>query len=337
MIDKINKLKKNINNHKNYNINDIEKFRIKFLGKNGIINSLFKKLKKIPPYNRKNIGHSINKIKKKIKKKIKYDKILFKKKISSYKEDLTKPGKNLELGSIHPISIIINKIIDIFYHIGFLLVEGFEIENDWYNFTSLNIPINHPSRDMQDTFFIKNNPNLMLRTHTSSIQIRYMEKNFPPIRIISSGKVYRNEPVSSRSHFMFHQIEGLYVNKGVTFSDLKQIIQYFIFNIFNKKKIRLRPSYFPFTEPSAEIDIFLGIEKEENYRITKGTGWIEIMGCGMVDPQVLKNVNIDSNIYSGFAFGIGIERISFLIYKIPDIRKFFENDIQFLKQFKKEF
>ena len=249
--------------------------------------------------------------------------------------DLTRPGEPVEIGSRHPISIVKNQIIEIFSNIGFNVSEGPEMEDDWHNFTALNLPEYHPARDMQDTFFIQTDPEeILLRTHTSSVQVRYMEDNQPPIRTISPGRVFRNEAISARSHCIFHQVEGLYIDKGVSFADLKQTLLYFTKQLFGKSKIRLRPSYFPFTEPSAEVDIYWGLETETDYRITKGTGWLEIMGCGMVDPNVLKNCNIDPNEYSGFAFGMGIERIAMLLYQISDIRMFYENDVRFLNQFK---
>ncbi len=250
------------------------------------------------------------------------------------KEDLTRPAFPLELGSRHPINLVKNRIIEIFKSIGFAVADGPEIEDDWHNFTALNLPEYHPARDMQDTFFIEQNPDILLRTHTSSVQTRYMEENQPPIRILSPGRVFRNEAISSRSHCIFHQIEGLYIDENVSFADLKQTIQFFTTELFGKSKIRMRPSFFPFTEPSAEIDVYWGLNSETDYRITKGTGWLEIMGCGMVDPAVLKNVNIDSEKYSGYAFGMGIERITMLLYQMSDIRMFFENDIRTLEQFK---
>ncbi len=238
------------------------------------------------------------------------------------------------LGSRHPISLVKNQIIDIFSTIGFNVSEGPEIEDDWHNFTALNLPEYHPARDMQDTFFIQTSPDILLRTHTSSVQVRYMENNKPPIRTISPGRVFRNEDISSRSHCIFHQVEGLYIDKNVSFADLKQTLLYFTKEMFGKSKIRLRPSYFPFTEPSAEVDIYWGLKTETDYRITKGTGWLEIMGCGMVDPNVLKNCGINPEQYNGFAFGMGIERIAMLLYQIGDIRMFYENDVRFLEQFK---
>jgi phenylalanyl-tRNA synthetase alpha chain len=224
-----------------------------------------------------------------------------------------------------------------FSNIGFNVSEGPEIEDDWHNFTALNLPEYHPARDMQDTFFIQTNPDVLLRTHTSSVQVRYMENNKPPIRTISPGRVFRNEAISGRSHCFFHQVEGLYIDQDVSFADLKQTLQYFTKEMFGKSKIRLRPSYFPFTEPSAEVDVYWGLETETDYKMTKGTGWLEIMGCGMVDPNVLTNCGIDASTYSGFAFGMGIDRIALLLHQISDIRMFSENDVRFLEQFKSAF
>ena len=251
--------------------------------------------------------------------------------------DLTRPGMPMALGARHPISLVKNRIIEIFSRIGFNVSQGPEIEDDWHNFTALNLPQHHPARDMQDTFFIQTDPDILLRTHTSSVQVRYMEEHKPPIRTISPGRVYRNEAISARSHCFFHQIEGLYVDKEVSFADLKQTLSYFTTELFGTSKIRLRPSYFPFTEPSAEVDVYWGLETETDYKMTKGTGWLEIMGCGMVDPNVLKNCGIDPNEYSGFAFGMGIDRIALLLHQIPDIRLLSENDIRFLEQFKSSF
>ena len=248
--------------------------------------------------------------------------------------DYTLPADFLKIGSRHPISIVKNKIIDIFSKIGFDISEGPEIEDDWHNFTALNLPEYHPARDMQDTFYVSKNPDYLLRTHTSSVQIRHMENNEPPLRTISPGRVYRNEDISARSHCFFHQIEGLYIDENVSFVDLKQTLLHFTKQLFGKSKIRLRPSYFPFTEPSAELDIYWGLNSEADHRITKGTGWLEILGCGMVDPNVLENCKIDPNKFSGYAFGMGIERITMLLYQIEDIRTFYENDVRFLQQFK---
>jgi phenylalanyl-tRNA synthetase alpha chain len=248
--------------------------------------------------------------------------------------DLTRPGTPYELGAIHPINAIRDEIVDIFKRIGFNISTGPEIEDDWHNFSALNFPEEHPARDMQDTFFVQRNPDWALRTHTSSVQVRAMESAQPPIRTISPGRVFRNEAISARSHCIFHQIEGLYIDKGVSFADLKQVLMYFAQEFFGKAKIRMRPSYFPFTEPSAEVDVYWGLENEIDYKITKGTGWLEVMGCGMVDPNVLKASGIDPEVYTGYAFGMGIERIAMNRCQIPDIRLFTENDKRFLEQFK---
>tara|TARA_B100001173_G_C16016479_1_gene559944 strand:+ start:458 stop:1477 length:1020 start_codon:yes stop_codon:yes gene_type:complete len=336
MISQIEKKIKEASAFKAKDLKELEDFRIKFLGKKGYISYFFSEFKKVNSSEKKAYGLAINELKKITLQKLED----FKSKSSSKNnlnikiEDLTRPVSLLELGSRHPISIIRDKIIDIFYKIGFNISEGPEMEDDWHNFTALNLPQHHPARDMQDTFFINKNPDLLLRTHTSSVQIRHMENNKPPIRTISPGRVYRNEDISARSHCFFHQIEGLYIDKQVSFADLKQTLIYFTKELFGKSKIRLRPSYFPFTEPSAEVDIYWGLNSETDYRITKGTGWLEIMGCGMVDPNVLENCKIDSNNYSGFAFGMGIERIAMLLYQIEDIRILYENDIRFLSQFK---
>ena len=336
----INKVKSHIKNVENFDTNsqiELENFRIKYLGKKGIITDLFKSLKNIDQKDKKSYGKALNDLKKEVNVKIKStsEKLNSQQKIPNKDFDLSRPGFPFEIGSSHPISIVKNKIIDIFSKIGYGISEGPEIEDDWHNFSALNFPKNHPARDMQDTFFIKSNPEFLLRTHTSSVQVRYMEEKAPPIRIISPGRVYRNEAISSRSHCIFHQIEGLYINKNVSFSELKQTITYFTKSLFGKSKIRLRPSYFPFTEPSAEVDIYWGLKSEVDYRITKGTGWLEIMGCGMVDPNVLSNCKINPEEYSGFAFGMGIERITMLLYQIEDIRMFYENDVRFISQFKK--
>ncbi len=324
---KIEKIKKDLQCFHMKTSNDLETFRIKFLGKKkGIITILFKELKKISLQKRKIYGKIINELKKEAQNKIKiFHSKNEKPNEKGLKFDPTIPGTSIEIGSRHPLSILKNRIIDLFIKIGFTYVDGPEIEDDWHNFTALNIPIFHPSREMKDTFFLCKNPDVLLRTHTSSVQIRYMKKHKPPFRVLSIGKVYRNETISSRSNFMFHQAEGFYIDKKVSFSDLKQTIHYLITSLFGEVKMRFRPSYFPFTEPSAEVDLYCNSE------------WLEIMGCGMIDPQVLKNVNIDSEIYSGFAFGLGIERLALIIYKIKDIRIYFDNDIRFLKQFKSEF
>ncbi|GGD81284.1 phenylalanine--tRNA ligase subunit alpha [Planktosalinus lacus] len=317
-------------------LQEVEDFRIKYLGKKGILNDFFAVFKEVPNEQKKEFGQAVNQLKQVAQERVD----MFKSQLESKLEDkgvygdLSRPGDPISIGGRHPISIVKNQIIEVFSRIGFNVSEGPEIEDDWHNFSALNLPEYHPARDMQDTFFIQTNPDVLLRTHTSSVQVRYMEENKPPIRTISPGRVFRNEAVSARSHCIFHQVEGLYIDKDVSFADLKQTLIYFCTEMFGKSKIRLRPSYFPFTEPSAEVDIYWGLETETDHRITKGTGWLEIMGCGMVDPNVLKNCSIDTDVYTGFAFGMGIERIAMLLYQIGDIRMFYENDIRFLEQFK---
>lgn len=337
MIQQIKQYIQEVEQFSTQNISEVEQFRIKFAGKKGILNDLFAAFKTVPNEEKKEFGQVLNQLKNLVNDKVD----ALKQVLETQGEiqtglDLTRPGFVTELGARHPINIVKNRIIDIFSRIGFTLSDGPEIEDDWHNFTALNLPEHHPARDMQDTFFIEINPDIVLRTHTSSVQTRFMEENKPPIRILSPGRVYRNEAISSRSHMMFHQIEGLYIDKNVSFADLKKTLSYFTEALFGKSKIRLRPSYFPFTEPSAEVDVYWGLETETDYRITKGTGWLEIMGCGMVDPNVLNNVNIDPEEYTGFAFGMGIERIALLLYQIGDIRMYTENDIRFLEQFKAE-
>ena len=335
MLTKIDELLNEVQKFHSQKKEEIEQFRIKFNGKKGILNDLFEQFKSVSNDHKKEYGQKINLLKQSISAKLEeLTQNSSSQNVVAEKEDLTRPGFPLELGSRHPINLVKNRITDIFKSIGFAVADGPEIEDDWHNFTALNLPEYHPARDMQDTFFIETNPDVLLRTHTSSVQIRYMEQNEPPIRILSPGRVFRNEAVSSRSHCIFHQIEGLYIDENVSFADLKQTIQFFTTELFGKSKIRMRPSYFPFTEPSAEVDVYWGLNSETDYRITKGTGWLEIMGCGMVDPAVLKNVNIDPDKYSGYAFGMGIERIVMLLYQMSDIRMFFENDIRTLEQFK---
>ncbi|MEM6894989.1 MAG: phenylalanine--tRNA ligase subunit alpha [Bacteroidota bacterium] len=315
---------------------EVESFRVKYLGKKGLVSGFFTEFKNVPPDQKKAFGQVVNELKTKATEKVSTLQAALEDQQDTAGKfgDLTRPGEPLEMGSRHPISLVKNRIIDIFSRIGFNVSEGPEIEDDWHNFTALNLPEYHPARDMQDTFFVQTNPDILLRTHTSSVQVRYMENNTPPIRTISPGRVYRNEAISARSHCFFHQVEGLYVDKDVSFADLKQTLQYFTTEMFGKSKIRLRPSYFPFTEPSAEVDVYWGLETETDYRMTKGTGWLEIMGCGMVDPNVLQNCGIDPEVYSGFAFGMGIDRIALLLHQIPDIRMLSENDVRFLEQFK---
>jgi phenylalanyl-tRNA synthetase alpha chain len=336
MIDKIKEYIGEAQAFSTENKEELEAFRIKFLGKKGVLNDFFAEFKTVPNDQKKEFGQVINALKTAAEDKVKaiVEALESKEEIKGIYGDLTRAAEPIIIGSRHPISIVKNQIIDIFANIGFNVSEGPEIEDDWHNFTALNLPEYHPARDMQDTFFIQTNPDVLLRTHTSSVQVRYMENHKPPIRTISPGRVFRNEAISSRSHCIFHQVEGLYIDKDVSFADLKQTLLYFTKEMFGKSKIRLRPSYFPFTEPSAEIDIYWGLKTETDYRITKGTGWLEIGGCGMVDPNVLKNCDINPEEYNGFAFGMGVERIAMLLYQIGDIRMFYENDVRFLEQFK---
>ena len=336
MIDKIKELITEAEEFTTQSLEEVEAYRIKYLGKKGLLNTYFAEIKNISNEQKKEFGQTINQLKITAQNKVNElkDVLESKEHEAGIYGDLTRPGQPVPLGARHPISIVKNQIIDIFSRIGFNVSEGPEIEDDWHNFTALNLPEYHPARDMQDTFFIQTNPDILLRTHTSSVQVRYMENNQPPIRTISPGRVYRNEAISARSHCFFHQVEGLYIDKDVSFADLKQTLQYFTTEMFGKSKIRLRPSYFPFTEPSAEVDVYWGLETETDYKMTKGTGWLEIMGCGMVDPNVLDNCGIDSNEYSGFAFGMGIDRIALLLHQISDIRLLSENDVRFLEQFK---
>jgi len=315
---------------------ELEQFRIEYFGKKGLLNDFFAQFKEVPKEEKKDFGQIINELKSKAEAKINElkEKLSGQNMTTQNLNDLTRPAFPIEIGSRHPVSLIKNRIIEVFANIGFNIAEGPEIEDDWHNFTALNLPEYHPARDMQDTFFIQTRPDILLHTHTSSVEVRYMEQHQPPIRIIAPGRVYRNEDISARSHCLFHQIEGLYIDTNVSFADLKQTLLYFTKEMFGKSKIRLRPSYFPFTEPSAELDIYWGLNNEIDYRITKGTGWLEIMGCGMTDPNVLTNCKIDPQKYSGFAFGIGLERVAMLLYQIGDIRAFYENDVRFLEQFR---
>jgi phenylalanyl-tRNA synthetase alpha chain len=339
MKDRIFALLNEISNFNAETIDKVEEFRIKYIGKKGIIPAMFSDLKSVSENQRKEVGLLLNKLKDDTHQKIEELKI----KISNDQQsahsdqqetDLTLPVGFSEPGSRHPLSIVMNEIIRIFSNIGYIISEGPEIEDDWHNFSALNFPENHPARDMQDTFFIEKNPDILLRTHTSSVQVRVMENTQPPIRTISPGRVFRNEAISARAHCIFHQVEGLYIDRNVSFADLKQTLVYFAKEMFGENTaIRLRPSYFPFTEPSAEMDISCTVCGGKGCNICKHSGWVEILGCGMVDPNVLDNCKIDSNQYTGFAFGMGIERIALLKYEIKDLRLFFENDIRFLKQF----
>ena len=337
MKERIQQLLKDVESFRAGSPDEAEEFRIKYLGKKGLLNDLFADFKQVSHEERKETGRLLNELKNHIQEKVNRLKAGFDddKPGSAKHGDLTLPVDFQELGARHPVSIVLNRVIDVFAKLGFPVAEGPEIEDDWHNFTALNFPPDHPARDMQDTFFIEKDPDIALRTHTSSVQIRYMEKNKPPLRAIFPGRVYRNEAISARAHCLFHQVEGLYVDKNVSFADLKQTLLYFAREMFDAKtQIRLRPSFFPFTEPSAEMDISCNICGGKGCNICKYTGWVEILGCGMVDPQVLENCNIDSNEYTGFAFGIGIERMALLLYQINDLRLFFENDLRFLRQFK---
>ena len=320
---------------------ELEEYRIKFLGTKGIVKNLFGEMKSVPADKKKEFGLVLNDFKLLAETKYETAKESGNGQASSGKNkkaiddlDLSLPGDNIPVGTRHPINLVRKRIIDIFHRLSFSVEDGPEIEDDWHNFTALNMPENHPARDMQDTFYIDQNPDWLLRTHTSNVQIREMEKGHLPIRIICPGRVYRNETISARAHCFFHQVEGLYIDEHVSFADLKQTLYFFVQELFGKDvKIRFRPSYFPFTEPSAEMDISCLICNGEGCRVCKHTGWVEILGCGMVHPKVLDNCNIDSNKYTGFAFGMGIERIAMLLYQINDLRLFSENDVRFLRQF----
>ena len=340
MLSKVEELIKEVKSLQADSADVAEKLRIKYLGQKGKVKDLFADFRNVSGDKKKEFGQKLNELKNLAEDKIAELKSATEDNSQSKQQkfhDLSLPGEEVTVGSRHPISLVRQEIIEVFSRIGFTVSEGPEVEDDWHNFTALNFPEEHPARDMQDTFFVKNDfsdEELALRTHTSSVQVRVMENEKPPIRTISPGRVFRNEAISARAHCMFHQIEGLYIDEAVSFADMKQTLLYFAREYFGEKaKIRLRPSYFPFTEPSAEVDVWWGLENESDYRITKGTGWLEIMGCGMVDPNVLKNCNIDPEVYSGYAFGMGIERIAMNKYGINDLRMYFENDVRFLRQF----
>ena len=336
MLDKVTQLLQKAEGFTPKSKKELEEFRLSFLGKKGVLNELFAAFKDVSIENKKEFGQAINKLKQSVQSKIEEFKGSFDEENNDDEIDFTRPISLDNLGSRHPISLIRKKIVDIFNRIGFTISEGPEIEDDWHNFSALNTPKEHPARDMQDTFFIQTNPDILLRSHTSTVQVRYMDEKKPPIRTLSPGRVYRNEAISARSHCIFHQVEGLYIDKNVSFADLKQTLLYFAKEMFGEKtKIRLRPSYFPFTEPSAEVDVSCNICNSKGCAVCKYTGYLEILGCGMVDPNVLENCSIDSKKYTGFAFGMGIERIAMLKYGIKDLRLFFENDVRFLKQFDK--
>lgn len=339
---KIDQYNKEINAFHPANADELETFRIKFLGSKGIIKDLFDEFKSVGPEEKRLYGKVLNEFKQGTEAKYQEWKESFESntQTQTIDTDLTLPGEGMELGGRHPLSLVRREIVEIFKKLGFTVAEGPEIEDDWHNFSALNFPEEHPARDMQDTFFIKKGGekgDIALRTHTSSVQVRMMEQGKPPFRSIMPGRVYRNEAISARAHCFFHQIEGLYVDENVSFADLKQTLYYFVQELYGEgTKVRFRPSYFPFTEPSAEMDISCSICKGDGCNMCKGSGWVEILGCGMVDPNVLENCGIDSKKYTGFAFGMGIERITNLKYEIKDLRLFSENDIRFLKQFSSE-
>jgi phenylalanyl-tRNA synthetase alpha chain len=339
MIDKINALFEEVNAFQADSLDAVEAFRVKMLSKKGLIPALFQDFKDVDPARRKEVGMQLNQLKTAATEKVNklkeaLEQEALEQKGTAGRPDLTMPADFAPLGTRHPLSITRNRINSIFEKIGFVVSEGPEIEDDWHNFSALNFPEEHPARDMQDTFFIEKKPDVALRTHTSSVQVRVMESQKPPIRTISPGRVFRNEAISARAHCIFHQVEGLYIDEGVSFADMKQTLLYFAREMFGEEtQIRLRPSFFPFTEPSAEMDVSCNICGGPGCTICKYSGWIEVMGCGMVDPNVLENCGIDSKKYSGFAFGMGIERIAMNIFQIKDLRMFFENDVRFLRQF----
>lgn len=337
MKNKIEALVKSVQEHEIKTAAQLEEYRIKYLGSKGLIKDLYAELKNVPNEDKKEAGKLINDLKNLTEEKFNQGKEQLTQATETTDDtDYTRPGEVVELGSHHPITLVRNEIISIFERIGYTVSEGPEVEDDWHNFSALNFPPEHPARDMQDTFFVeKGEKEIALRTHTSSVQVRVMESQQPPIRTISPGRVYRNEAISARAHCFFHQVEGLYIAKKVSFADLKQTLLYFAREMFGEKaQIRLRPSYFPFTEPSAEVDVSCSICNAAGCNVCKYTGWLEILGCGMVDPSVLEASGIDSNTYSGFAFGMGVERITQLKYKVNDLRLYSENDVRFLKQFK---
>jgi phenylalanyl-tRNA synthetase alpha chain len=333
---KINELKSEINAFQAKDDKSAEEFRIKFLGTKGSVKAIMGEMKNVAPENKKEAGQLLNDLK--VFAETRYDELITRATSDLRREtadiDLTLPGDEFTIGSIHPITLMRNKIVSIFQRLGFAVVDGPEIEDDWHNFSALNISESHPARDMQDTFYIQQNPDWVLRTHTSSVQIREMERRKPPMRLLMPGRVYRNETVSARSHCYFHQVEGLYIDEQVSFADLKQTLYFFVREMYGQDvKVRFRPSYFPFTEPSAEMDVSCFICGGSGCNICKHSGWVEILGCGMVHPTVLSNCKIDPNRYTGFAFGMGIERPAMLKWGINDIRLFSENDTRFLKQF----
>ncbi|KAF5074672.1 Phenylalanine--tRNA ligase alpha subunit [anaerobic digester metagenome] len=333
--NKIESIKQQLDAIKAESLKEVEDLRIKFLGKKGLVTELFNDFREVPNEKKREVGALINELKNKVQEFINTEKDrLGNVKVVANKPDLTLQSEPIEIGTRHPISLIKNELYSIFQAIGYKVVEGPEIEDDWHVFSSLNFPPEHPARDMQDTFFIEKNPDILLRTHTSSVQVRAMETSKPPIRVICPGRVFRNEAISARAHCIFHQVEGLYIDKNVSFADLKQTLLYLARELFGAEtKIRLRPSFFPFTEPSAEVDVSCKLCGGKGCGVCKYTGWLEVLGCGMVDPNVLRYNNIDPEVYSGFAFGIGVERLAMLKYQVKDLRLYFENDVRFLEQF----
>ena len=339
MLERIESLRREIDAEQPSTPQELEAFRIAYLGRNGKIPALFDEFKKLPPEEKKVLGVAINQLKQHAQERfsVLQDALGSKKTGDALGLDLTRTARLHTFGGHHPLALLEREIEECFRAIGFSVQQGPELEDDWHVFSALNFPPEHPARDMQDTFFVERNPDVLLRTHTSSVQVRVMEGQKPPIRVICPGRVFRNEDISARSHCQFHQIEGLYVDKGVSFADLQQVLLYFVHRIFGEEtKIRFRPSYFPFTEPSAEMDISCFLCGGKGCNVCKQTGFLEILGCGMVDPNVLEASGIDSSVYSGYAFGMGIERMAMLKYGIKDIRLFFENDVKFLSQFSKE-
>ncbi len=336
MLEQIDRIKKEILAFQSHSQEETESFKLRYLSKKGLVSELFNAFRALPSEQKKEFGQKLNDLKQLALQKLEDFRFSgVNKHPGEEKPDLTRPGVQMPLGSRHPVSIVRREIIDIFSRVGFVISEGPEIEDDWHVFSALNFPHDHPARDMQDTFFIRRNPDILLRTHTSSVQVRVMEKQQPPIRTISPGRVFRNEAISARAHCIFHQVEGLYIDEGVSFADMRQILLYFARELFgHQTEIRLRPSFFPFTEPSAEMDISCSICGGSGCNVCKHTGWVEIMGCGMVDPNVLENCHIDSEKYTGYAFGMGVERIAMLKYQINDLRLYFENDKRFLDQFR---
>jgi phenylalanyl-tRNA synthetase alpha chain len=335
MKEKIEQLRKKVEEFKSETPQHLEEFRIRIMGKKGELTEMFEEFKNVASEQKREIGKLLNEVKISVQEKLKLQKTLFDN-VDAGKSiaDKTLPANADSLGSRHPISLAKNEILEIFTRLGFTVADGPEIEDDWHVFSALNFPPNHPARDMQDTFFIEQNPDILLRTHTSSIQVRTMEKQKPPIRVVCPGRVFRNEAISARAHCIFHQVEGLYIDKNVSFADMKQTLLYFAREMFGENtQIRLRPSFFPFTEPSAEMDVSCKICGGKGCNICKHTGWLEVLGCGIVDPNVLDACGIDNKKYTGFAFGMGVERLAMLKWHVKDLRLYFENDVRFLEQF----